>query len=62
MVFDPAAEATLTAGELLHRHPTSPWVGRRLRGAVRATYLRGALIAQDGRPIGSPQGKLFTRG
>jgi allantoinase len=62
MVFEPAAEATLTAGELLHRHPTSPWVGRRLRGAVRATYLRGALIAQDGRPIGSPQGKLFTRG
>jgi hypothetical protein len=37
-------------------------VGRRLRGAVRATYLRGALIAHDGRPIGSPQGKLFTRG
>ena len=62
IVFDPAAEGTLTAGELLHRHPTSPWVGRRLRGAVRATYLRGALIAQDGRPIGAPRGQLFTRG
>ncbi|MEN1679610.1 MAG: allantoinase AllB [Planctomycetota bacterium] len=41
VVFDPETEFTVHAEELLHRHKLTPYEGRRLRGAVRATYLRG---------------------
>ena len=43
VLFDPKAVTTLHPGELLHRHPLTPYVGRQLRGVVEATYVRGSL-------------------
>jgi allantoinase len=40
VVFAPDEE--FVVGELLHRNPVTPYTGRALRGAVRATWLRGA--------------------
>ncbi|MHA6782198.1 allantoinase AllB [Pseudonocardia saturnea] len=54
VVFAP--DATFVVGELHHRHPTTPYAGRELRGQVRATWLRGAPV--DGGP---PRGRLLTR-
>jgi len=48
-VVDPAA--------LHHRHPVTPYAGRRLTGVARRVWLRGNEI--DGR---QPQGTLLTRG
>jgi allantoinase len=44
VVFDPDAEFTVAAEALHSRHAVSPYVGERLRGAVRATYLRGEAV------------------
>jgi len=49
-----APDATLTVGEVLHRHPTTPYAGRELAGVVRGTWLRGA-------PIAGPRGRLLER-
>jgi allantoinase len=41
-LVDLAAEYTLRAEDLLYRHPISPYIGRRMRGRVVRTLLRGA--------------------
>ena len=48
VVFDPDAEFTVSADRLHHRHPISPYLGETLRGVVRRTYLRGAVVFCDG--------------
>jgi allantoinase len=59
IVLDPSVEEVVTASSLLHRHPTSPWVGRRLSGRVRETWMRGVKIAEDGRVEGPATGKAI---
>jgi allantoinase len=39
----------------------TPYDGRRLRGVVERTYLRGARIYERGRSMESPRGRLLTR-
>ncbi|QDT68956.1 Allantoinase [Planctomycetes bacterium MalM25] len=43
VLFDPDAEFVVEGAKLEHRHDLTPYEGRRLRGVVRATYLRGQL-------------------
>jgi len=50
--FDVGAE------DLCYRHRQSPYVGRRLRGSVRRTLLRGHTVFQDGQSVAKPQGRL----
>lgn len=59
VVFDPEAEWTVAPELLRHRHKLSPYAGRRLTGAVVATYLKGEKIWEKGRDIGSPSGELL---
>lgn len=50
VLFDPDTEWTVVGQELHHRHPITPYEGRRLRGVVRETYLRGERVTSgDGR-------------
>jgi allantoinase len=51
IIFAPDAE--FTVGALHHRHPTTPYAGRRLTGLVRNIWLRGG-------PPGA--GRLLSRG
>jgi allantoinase len=48
VVWDPDAEFTVTNAALQQRHKLTPYAGRRLRGAVRATFLRGERVWDDG--------------
>jgi allantoinase len=41
VIFDPEAEFLVTPKRLHYRHKISPYMGARLRGVVKATYLRG---------------------
>lgn len=41
ILFDPNAEHIVQCEQLTHRHKVTPYEGRRLRGDVKATYLRG---------------------
>jgi allantoinase len=56
VVFDPESEFTVTADRLHYRHPVSPYLGEKLRGEVKATYLRGKKVFSDGQFPGSPIG------
>jgi allantoinase len=58
LLLDPAPGAVLTPDELHYRHQESPFVGRRLRGRVARTLLRGRTVAVDGHPVGEPQGRF----
>jgi allantoinase len=48
LIWDPEAEFVVTAESLRFRHKHSPYLGRRLRGVVRQTYLRGQRIFDAG--------------
>ncbi|MEV4413262.1 allantoinase AllB [Catellatospora sp. NPDC049609] len=56
VAFDADAGFTVDAAKLLHRHHVSPYHGRRLRGVVRDTWLRGRLAGAE------PMGRLLERG
>jgi allantoinase len=59
VVWDPAASFVVDPALLQHRHPLTPYAGRRLRGVVRTTYLRGRVVYQDG-AFPSPRGALLA--
>lgn len=44
VVFDPDAEWTITVNDLHFRHPVTPYLGRRVRGKVLKTIVRGRLV------------------
>jgi allantoinase len=60
VVWDPDAEFLVDQAALLHRQPGTPYDGRRLRGIVKRTYLRGSRVYERGRPMTRPAGRLLT--
>jgi allantoinase len=48
VVFDPDAEFTVTKERTHQRHAVSPYMGERLRGVVKAVYLRGRQVVAKG--------------
>jgi allantoinase len=60
-VFDSEAEFIATAEHLHYRHRVSPYLGEKLRGVVKATYLRGNCIFGDGEFPGAPGGREFRQ-
>jgi allantoinase len=61
VVFDPEAELTVEAERLYNRPALTPYQGRRLRGAVRRTYLRGARVGENGSACRDARGTLLLR-
>ncbi|MCE9532843.1 MAG: allantoinase AllB [Planctomycetes bacterium] len=61
VIFDPDAEFVVTPETLHHRHKATPYIGRKLRGVVAATFLRGACIYQQGILEQRTNGQLLTR-
>lgn len=59
VVWDPDAALTVEASRLQHRHPVTPYLGRALRGEVKATYLRGRKIHEAGAISAEPAGALL---
>jgi allantoinase len=59
VVFDTEAEFAVTKNRLHHRHPISPYLGEKLRGEVKRTYLRGKPVYCDGSFPGDPCGREF---
>jgi allantoinase len=56
VVFDEDAELSVDPAMIRHRHKLTPYAGRKLRGRVRMTFLRGRKIFEDGRFLGGPSG------
>jgi allantoinase len=61
VLVDPAGAWTVAREDLLDRHRLSPFVGRRLRGRVVRTVLRGITVALGGRVAGEPAGRVVRR-
>jgi allantoinase len=75
VVFDPDADFIVDSRILKSSNPQilkssnpqigvvspTPYEGRPLRGVVKRTYLRGALVYEEGRPMDGPRGRLLTR-
>jgi len=59
VAFDPEGEFVVNEERVYYRHPLSPYLGAELRGVVRATYLRGKPVFQDGEFPGQPAGREF---
>jgi allantoinase len=57
VVLAPDEELTVDPASLAHKNPVSAYAGRRLRGVVRRTYLRGVRVDPD-----HPHGQLLVRG
>jgi allantoinase len=61
VVFDPEGEFVVSEDRLHYRHPVSPYLGEKLRGVVKATYLRGDLVFSSGDFPGKPAGVEYSR-
>jgi allantoinase len=49
VVWDAKSEFTVDPAQLQQRHKLTPYAGRRLRGVVHATYVRGERVWEEGR-------------
>ena len=61
VVFERTLEWTVTLEDLHFRHRISPYVGRKVKGRVETTYLRGRKIYDRGEFLGEPGGQLLER-
>lgn len=59
VVFDPEGDFVVEPDRLYYRHPVSPYLRERLRGVVKATYLRGSPVFAEGEFLGSSLGREF---
>ncbi|HWG22035.1 MAG TPA: allantoinase AllB [Terracidiphilus sp.] len=59
-VFDAEAEWAVSEGDLFFRHKCSPYIGARLRGRIRETWLRGRRVFADGSFEGAARGKEWV--
>ncbi len=57
VAFAPDEQFVVDPAVLHHRHPVSPYTGRRLTGVVRHTWLHGTEVTQHT----APAGRLLTR-
>ena len=62
VIWEPDAEFVVMPERLLHRHSSTPYAGRRLRGVVHETYVRGRRVYAEGVVDGEPNGSLVMRG
>jgi allantoinase len=60
-VFDPDAEWVVEPEHLHFRHKLSPYLGAKLRGQVRETWLRGEQVFASGTIVGQPRGQELVR-
>lgn len=59
-IWDDEAEFVVEPASLLHRHPLTPYAGRRLRGVVHETWVRGRLAFRRGAgPAADPAGAFL---
>ena len=61
IVFDTEREFIVTKEQLHYRHPVSLYLGEKLRGVVKATYVRGTPVFDEGKFSGKPVGREFQR-
>jgi allantoinase len=60
VLVDLAATDEIAVDRLHYRHRFTPYAGRKLRGKIVRTLLRGKTVARDGQATGVPAGRLVV--
>jgi dihydroorotase (multifunctional complex type) len=60
VIVDPTRVRTLTDDAVISKAGWTPFAGRQVRGGVKTVLLRGTVVAEDGRPEGSPSGRFLA--
>ena len=58
--FDPDESWIVDPAALHHRHPVTPYAGKRLRGSVQRTIVRGETVFNDGRVASAFHGRMIA--
>jgi dihydroorotase-like cyclic amidohydrolase len=58
VLVNPSGERVLRNQDVLSKAGWTPFDGRRVRGQTVRTYLRGALVAEEGKPVGARGGRF----
>jgi len=61
VVFDPDDEFTVNQNRLHYRHTVSPYLGEKLRGSVKKTYVRGNAVFDGEEFPGEASGREFRQ-
>lgn len=61
VVWDPEQQFTVKKEEIHYRHKISPYIGEKLYGVVKQTYVRGKKVFENGNFISLPQGEVLLR-
>jgi allantoinase len=61
VVWSPEETFVVDPSIIEHRHKVTPYAGETLRGVVKATWLRGERIYEDGEHVGVPRGEWLRR-
>ncbi len=62
VVWRPEEEFEVAGARLHHKHKVTPYAGRRLRGVIEATFVRGQRVFGDQGLVGRPAGRTVERG
>ncbi|MEA2164836.1 MAG: allantoinase [Thermoanaerobaculia bacterium] len=57
VAFDPDAQFVVRTEDVQHRHKVTPYAGDTLHGVVKATFVRGQKVWEDGRHLGGAVGE-----
>jgi allantoinase len=60
-IFDPDTEWIVSQADMYFRHKLSPYLGAKLRGRVKETWLRGQRVYEDGRLTAEACGRELVR-
>jgi len=61
VAWDPDAVLDVQAATIRHRHAVTPYLGRRMHGVVRATFVGGRIAYIDDAPTAAPTGRILNR-
>lgn len=61
VVFDPEERFVVRTELVQHRHKVTPYAGDTLTGVVKATFVRGRKVWEDGRHLGGAVGEWVRR-
>jgi allantoinase len=61
VVWNPEKRFIVRPKMLQHRHKLTPYLNQALRGAVEATFLRGEMVYDHGRFLGTARGAILRR-
>ena len=61
VVWDPEQKFTVEKTKIHYRHKITPYLGQKLNGMVKQTYVKGKKVYENGNFISLPQGEILLR-